>query len=50
MPLGADPGGKIARRPADPGEPPPLGRQGPATFLALIGVLWFLVCIEVARP
>jgi Spirocyclase AveC-like len=26
---------------------PPLGRQGPATFLALIGVVWFVVCIEV---
>ena len=27
--------------------PPPLGRQGPATFLALIGVAWFAVCVEV---
>jgi Spirocyclase AveC-like len=26
---------------------PPLGRQGAATFLALIGVVWFVVCIEV---
>lgn len=29
------------------GDLPPLGRQGPATFLALIGVLWFAVCVEV---
>jgi hypothetical protein len=26
---------------------PPLGRQGPATFLALIGIVWFAVCAEV---
>jgi hypothetical protein len=26
---------------------PPLGRQGPATFLALIGVIWFVICVEV---
>lgn len=25
----------------------PLGRQGPATFLALIGVVWFAVCVYV---
>ena len=29
------------------GELPPLGRQGPATFLALIGVVWFAVCVYV---
>ncbi len=29
-------------------DPPPLGgRQGPATFLALIGVVWFVICVEV---
>ena len=28
-------------------DPPPLGRQGPATFLALIGVVWFAICVEV---
>jgi len=28
-------------------ELPPLGRQGPATFLALIGVVWFAICVEV---
>lgn len=27
--------------------PAPLGRQGPATFLALIGVVWFAICVEV---
>jgi Spirocyclase AveC-like len=26
---------------------PPLGRQGPATFLALIGAVWLVVCVEV---
>jgi Spirocyclase AveC-like len=26
---------------------PPLGRQGPATFLALIGVVWFVLCVYV---
>ncbi|MGW0037001.1 spirocyclase AveC family protein [Gordonia sp. NPDC003376] len=26
---------------------PPLGRQGPATFLALIGAIWFAVCVYV---
>ncbi|MGY4709643.1 spirocyclase AveC family protein [Mycolicibacterium sp. CBM1] len=26
---------------------PPLGRQGPATFLALVGVLWFTVAVIV---
>lgn len=29
------------------GELPPLGRQGPATFLALIGVCWFGICVYV---
>lgn len=28
-------------------DPAPLGRQGPATFLALIGVVWFVICVEV---
>ncbi len=28
-------------------DPPPLGRQGPATFLALIGTVWFVVCVYV---
>jgi hypothetical protein len=26
---------------------PPLGRQGPATVVAAIGLVWFVVCIEV---
>ena len=28
-------------------DPPPLGRQGPATFLALIGIVWFAMSVEV---
>jgi hypothetical protein len=28
-------------------DPPPLGRQGPTTFLALVGLVWFAVCVEV---
>ncbi len=26
---------------------PPLGRQGPATCLALIGLVWFVICVDV---
>ncbi|HEX9834530.1 MAG TPA: spirocyclase AveC family protein [Mycobacterium sp.] len=28
-------------------EIPPLGRQGPATFLALIGAVWFVMCVVI---
>lgn len=46
MPLTARADDEVA---ADPAEPalPPLGRQGPATFLAAIGLVWFLICVEV---
>ena len=36
----------VGDRPGAPGVPP-LGRQGPATFLALIGIVWFAVCVDV---
>ena len=45
MSLTADPS-KVGDRP-ESAPPPPLGRQGPATFLALIGIVWFVVCVEV---
>lgn len=44
LPTGAD--GAVTVEPS-PADYPPLGRQGPATFLALIGVVWFVVCIYV---
>lgn len=37
---------EVADHPKDV-PPAPLGRQGPATFLALIGVVWFAICVEV---
>jgi Spirocyclase AveC-like len=39
-----------ARRPAPTNatsDLPPLGRQGPATFLALVGIIWLVVSVEV---
>lgn len=32
---------------AQPPALPRLGRQGPATFLALVGVLWFILAVIV---
>lgn len=46
MPLSTEPRGAVVEPPAVL-DPPPLGRQGPATFLAMVGLLWFLICAEV---
>lgn len=41
------PGAESTKTPIDP---PPLGRQGPATFLALIGAVWLVMCaVIIAR-